>query len=154
MVQLSLGKNVFSIPVVAELNRGRVEIHGAIQRRQLQYLLIIENTTKQHLPQEDNRLLHHDALVKYLNVGNDVDSRPGFSLNPTHLQRLPPRHYVLISQLLVITCQSDCHLMLQLKYSSYQKYHHSSLTHHSLEHAASSSTFEIRRKQQFLNIYS
>lgn len=51
MVQLSLVRNVFSIPVVAELNRGRVEIHGAIQRKQLQYLLIIENTTKQHLPQ-------------------------------------------------------------------------------------------------------
>lgn len=47
MVQLSLGRNVFSIPVVAELNRGRVEI----QRKQLQYLLIIQNTTKQHLPQ-------------------------------------------------------------------------------------------------------
>lgn len=85
MVQLSLGRNVFSIPVVTDVNRGRVEIHGAIQRRQLQYLLIIENTTKQHLPQEDNGLLHHDALVKYLNVGNDVDSRAGFFLNPTHV---------------------------------------------------------------------
>lgn len=44
------------------------------------------------------------------------------------------------------------HLMLLLKYSSYQKYHHS-LVHPSLEHPASSSTFEIRLKHLFLNIY-
>lgn len=96
---------MFSIPVVAELNRGRVEI----QRKQLQYLHLIQNMTKQHLPQVGKVwLLQHDTLIKYLNVGDDVDSRPGFFLHPTHSQRLPPRHDVLIHQLFVITCQSDC----------------------------------------------
>lgn len=64
MEQLSLGRNVFSIPVVAELNRGRVEIHGANQRSQLQYLLLIENTTKQHLPQEDKKKINSN-LTKF-----------------------------------------------------------------------------------------